>query len=127
SFPCYNPINSSTSQSSTTNKSTDSLSSSRAQTDSINTLRTHNYPSFFNVIPPINVPEPTTQSSIISSSSVFHSKHSNSLIKKQRPRLTAQLRNEILKIKANQPTAFVWEIQQILLQNGICTSQTLPS
>jgi hypothetical protein len=45
---------------------------------------------------------------------------------KKHPRLTAQLRNEILKLKANKPTVFVWEVQQTLLQNGICTAQTLP-
>ncbi|CAF4053718.1 unnamed protein product [Rotaria sp. Silwood2] len=126
SFPCYNPIDLSTSQSATNNKSTDSLSSNRTQTESINTLPTNTYSSFFNIIPPMNVPLISTQPSTISSNSVSHKKHSNPSIKK-RPRLTAQLRNEILKLKANQPTVFVWEIQQILLQNGICTAQTLPS
>ncbi|CAF2933184.1 unnamed protein product [Rotaria sp. Silwood2] len=126
SFPCYNPIDLSTSQSATNNKSTDSLSSNRTQTESINTLPTNTYSSFFNIIPPMNVPLISTQPSTISSNSVSHKKHSNPSIKK-RPRLTVQLRNEILKLKANQPTVFVWEIQQILLQNGICTAQTLPS
>lgn len=45
----------------------------------------------------------------------------------KRPRLTAHLRSEILKLKRQKPTAFAWEIQQNLLQQGICTSQTLPS
>jgi hypothetical protein len=121
SFPHYNPINSSTSLSTTNNnKSTDSL----RQTQSINTPTNNNYPSFFNIIPPINFSLPPPLS--IPSNSTSHHKRSIPSIKK-RPRLTAQLRNEILKLKATKPTVFVWEIQQNLLQNGICTAQTLPN
>ncbi|CAF4696974.1 unnamed protein product [Rotaria sp. Silwood1] len=121
-FPCYNPIDLSTSQSTINNKSIDNLSLNRTQTESINTHSTNNYSSFFNIIQPINTSLISTQSS----NSILHQKQSKPSIKK-RPRLTAQLRNEILKLKDNQPTVFVWEIQQILLQNGICTAQTLPS
>jgi len=119
SLPHYNPINSSTSLSATNNnnKSTDNLSGS------INAPHTTNYPSFFNIIPPMNFSLPSPLS--IPSNSISHSKRSIPSSKK-RPRLTAQLRNEILKLKANKPTVFVWEIQQTLLQNGICTAQTLP-
>lgn len=46
---------------------------------------------------------------------------------RKRSRLTPHLRNEILRLKAQKSTIFVWEIQQILLQTGICTSQTVPS
>lgn len=112
-------MNSSTTQLSTTNKTAYHLPSTRTHS---------NYPPFFNIIPPINVSLPPVQpsSSAISLNSISQQKHSNPSIKK-RPRLTAQLRNEILKLKATKPTVFVWEIQQNLLQNGICTSQTLPN
>jgi hypothetical protein len=114
SFPRYNPIDSSTTLSATNNKST---------VGSINTPTTNNYPSFFNIIPPVNFSLPPPLS--IPSNSTSHHKRSIPS-RKKRPRLTAQLRNEILKLKANKPTIFVWEIQQNLLQNGICTAQTLP-
>jgi hypothetical protein len=125
SFPSYNPISSS--QSATNNKSTQRLSLNRTeQTESMNApTTTPNYPSFFNIIPPINFPLPSPLPSPIPSNSISHQKRSISSVKKH-PRLTAQLRNEILKLKANKPTVFVWEVQQTLLQNGICTAQTLP-
>lgn len=115
SFPCYNPINSSTSQSTTSKKPIDSRTP---------------YSSFFNPIPHLNVslpaPPPLSLSSAMSSNSISHRKHSNPSSKK-RPRVTAQIRDEIFKLKENKPTIFVWEIQQTLLQNGVCTVQTLPS
>jgi hypothetical protein len=113
SFPCYNPINSSTS------KSTDN----RTQTRPITTPTNNTYPSFLNGIPPIHFPLPPLPPPILIPS---HSKRSIPTTKK-RPRLTAQVRSEILKLKANKPTVFAWEIQQNLLQNGICTGQTLPN
>jgi hypothetical protein len=70
----------------------------------------------------MNFPLP---SSSIPLNSKAQQKHSIPSVKKH-PRVTAQLRDEILKLKANKPTVFVWEIQQTLLQNGICTAQTLP-
>jgi len=63
--------------------------------------------------------------SSIPSNSLSQQKRSIHSVKKS-ARLPAQLRNEILKLKATKPTVFVWEIQQMLLQNGICTAQTLP-
>ena len=47
--------------------------------------------------------------------------------RKKRSHLDEHIRGEILKLKAKKPTVFVWEIQQSLLRNGFCTSQTLPS
>lgn len=81
------------------------------------------YPSYFHPIPPTNyslpsipppLPPPIPKRSIPSKIN-------------KRPRLTALIRREILKLKSSQPTIFIWEIQQNLLQNGICTSQTLPT
>lgn len=114
SFPHYNPISSSATPPTTNNKSTPGL---------LNSSSTNNYSSFLNLIPPANFSLPSPLS--IPSNSTSHHKRSVPSNKK-RPRLTAQLRHEILKLKANKPTVFVWEIQQILLQNGICTAQTLP-
>ena len=89
------------------------------------------YPPFFNLISPTNYslphplpPPPPSNHHIISHHSTKRSIPSKI---NKRPRLTAHIRNEILKLKANKPTVFVWEIQQNLLQNGICTSQTLPN
>jgi hypothetical protein len=82
------------------------------------------YPSYFNLIPPTNYslpPPPPPPSSIHSRKRSITSKIT------KRPRLTASIRREILKLKTNQPTIIVWEIQQNLLQNGICTSHTLPN
>jgi hypothetical protein len=78
------------------------------------------YPPYFNLIPPTNysLPPPIH---MLSNQSTKRSKINT------RPRLTAHIRREILKLKAIQPTIFVWEIQQKLLQNGICTSQTVPN
>jgi hypothetical protein len=82
------------------------------------------YPPFFNIIPPTNFSLP---SSSIPNHMISHSRKRSIPSKiNKRPRITAHIRSEILKLKANQPTIFVWEIQQNLLQNGICTSQTLP-
>lgn len=81
------------------------------------------YPSFYNIIPPINF-SLNPPSTMLSSQPLKNSLPSK---KSTRPRLTANIRNEILKLKTNKPTIFVWEIQQYLLQNGICTPQTLPS
>ena len=104
------------------NPTNNSLSSTEnlTQTGSTNFPPPPHYPSFFNFIPPVNFPIPTPVS--VPSTRPKRSIPSS----KKRPRLTAQLRNEILKLKANKPTIFVWEIQQNLLQNGICTAQTLP-
>ncbi len=92
---------------------------------------TPSYSPFFNLIPPTNYslpppPPPPLPSSSISNPLNSHHPPKRSKINK-RPRLTAQIRSEILKLKANKPTIFVWEIQQNLLQNGTCTSQTLPN
>jgi hypothetical protein len=84
-----------------------------------------NYPSFFNTIPPMNFSFVPPAVSIPSNSTSSRRKRSIPSSKKH-SRLTVQLRNEILKLKGNKPTIFVWEIQQNLLQNGICTAQTLP-
>jgi len=86
------------------------------------------YPPFFNLITPTNYslpphPPPPSNHHIVSHHSTKRSIPSKI---NKRPRLTAHIRREILKLKANKPTIFVWEIQQNLLQNGICTSQTLP-
>jgi len=80
------------------------------------------YPPFFNLIPPINFSLPPP-----SSIPTHTSKRSIPSKLNKRPRLTAHIRSEILKLKSTKPTVFVWEIQQNLLQNGICTSQTLPT
>ncbi len=84
------------------------------------------YPPFFNLIPPtdFSLPPPSSIPNHMISHSTKRSKPSKI---NKRPRLTAHIRSEILKLKANKPTVFVWEIQQNLLQNGICTSQTLPN
>ena len=100
------------------NKSTVSLLSTQTQTEAISTLSTNNYRSYYNFIPSMNISSP-------SSSSLSHQKRSIPSTKK-RSRLTAQLRQEILKLKVDKPTMFAWEIQQNLLQNGLCTAQTLP-
>ncbi|CAF1619762.1 unnamed protein product, partial [Didymodactylos carnosus] len=42
-------------------------------------------------------------------------------------RVTQRIIQEILNLKQKCPTMFAWEIQQRLLQNGICTAQNLPS
>ncbi|CAF3352662.1 unnamed protein product [Rotaria socialis] len=117
SYPSYSPITSS--QLTANDKST--VNSRVSQMASNNP-----YPSFYNIIPPINFPL-TPPSSIVTSTISQASKLSVPSKKSKRPRLTAHVRNEILKLKANKPTIFVWEIQQNLLQNGICTAQTLPS
>jgi hypothetical protein len=80
------------------------------------------YPPFFNILPPMNFSLPPPSSSIPNTS-----KRSISSKITKRPRLTAHIRSEILKLKSTKPTVFVWEIQQNLLQNGICTAQTLPN
>jgi hypothetical protein len=108
SYPSYNSINSSSSQPTTNDKPT-----VNTRVESMNP-----YPPFFNIIPPINFSLPS------SSSIPYHSIPSKI---SKRPRLTAHIRSEILKLKANKATIFVWEIQQNLLQNGICTTQTLPN
>ncbi|CAF1070036.1 unnamed protein product [Adineta steineri] len=126
SFPSYNPIHSSTLQSTTSTKPSDNRSSIRTHTEPINTPMnsSHNYSSFLNIMPPLHFPLPPLPPS--SSASISSKpKHPISSTRK-RPRLTAQLRSEILKLKASRPAAFVWEIQQSLLQNDICTRQTLP-
>lgn len=122
-FPRVSPINSGLL---VTHKSTENLS----QTNPINlpsttTTTTNPYPSYFHMIPPMNFslpppislppPTTTTNSNVAARPS-----------KRKRSHLTARLRQEILQLKANKPTIFVWEIQQNLLQNGICTAQTLP-
>ncbi len=111
SFPRYNPI------SEINNTSTENLPPS----GSINP----HYPSFFNMIQPMNFSFTPPTVSIPSNSTSSHRKRSTPSSKK-RSCLPVQLRNEILKLKANKPTIFAWEIQQNLLQNGICTAQTLP-
>ncbi|CAF1039867.1 unnamed protein product [Adineta ricciae] len=82
---------------------------------------TNTYPPFFNLLPAMNfsLPLPSAASVPISKRSVPS--------KIKRPRVTAHIRTEILKLKTTKPTVFVWEIQQNLLQNGICTAQTLPN
>ena len=97
------------------------------------------YPSYFPPIPPTNysllpppppppLPLPPTSSTnrTVSQSASTSQRLMPSKINK-RPRLTAPIRREILKLKGSQPSLFIWEIQQKLLQNGICTSQTLPT
>ncbi|CAF3634348.1 unnamed protein product [Rotaria sp. Silwood1] len=121
SYPSYNPITTSSSQISINDKS--SMNSRVSQMASNNS-----YPSFYNIIPPINFSlAPSSSSSIPNQTISQTSKSSIPSKKTKRPRLTAHIRNEILKLKTNNPTVFVWEIQQNLLQNGICTAQTLPS
>jgi hypothetical protein len=88
------------------------------------------YPPFFNPIPPTNfsLPPPPPPPLSIPNHMISHStKRSIPSKITKRPRITAHIRSEILKLKATKPTIFVWEIQQNLLQNGICTSQTLPN
>ncbi|CAF0810604.1 unnamed protein product [Didymodactylos carnosus] len=46
---------------------------------------------------------------------------------KMKQRVTQRIIQEILNLKQKCPTMFAWEIQQRLLQNGICTAQNLPS
>lgn len=86
----------------------------------------NSYPSFFNLIPPINFSLPPPSS--IPTHTISHtSKRSIPSKINKRPRLTAHIRSEIVKLISIKPTIFAWEIQQNLLQNGICTSQTLPT
>ena len=88
---------------------------------------TNPYPSFLNPIPSVNVPfVPPSVPATSSSTRSTQRKRSIPSNSRKRPRLTAQLRNEILQIRANRPTIFIWEIQQILIENGICTTQNLP-
>lgn len=91
---------------------------------------TNPYPSFLNNIPPVNLPfvppPPPPPTSSQSSSTISVQPKRSIPSNRKRPRLTAQLRNEILQLRANRPTIFVWEIQQTLIENGICTPQTLP-
>lgn len=77
-------------------------------------------PMNFSLPPPISLP--TTNSNVAAAAAAAAVRPS----KRKRSHLTARLRQEILQLKANKPTIFVWEIQQNLLQNGICTAQTLP-
>ncbi len=81
------------------------------------------YPPFFNLIPPTNysLPPPIHMASNQSTKRSIPSKIN------KRPRLTAYIRREILKLKATHPMIFISEIQQNLLQNGICNSQTVPN
>lgn len=91
---------------------------------------TNPYPSFWNNIPEVNLPfvpppplpPPVSQSSSTISAQAKRSIPSN----RKRPRLSSQLRNEILQLRANRPTIFIWEMQQYLIENGICTPQTVP-
>ena len=80
------------------------------------------YASMMNFLPPVQ----HSASSSTTTTTMKPPSHSSKTTTK-RPRLTAHLRSEILKLKRQKPTAFAWEIQQNLLQQGICTSQTLPS
>ena len=117
--PPYNPINMISSQLTTNLKAMVNSQLSQIASD-------NHYSSFHNIMPPMNF-------SLLSSSSVSNhmivptSKHLIPSKINKRSRLTAQIRNEILKFKANNPSLFVWEIQQNLLLNGICTAQTLPN
>ena len=128
SFTSYNPMDSSSSQPLTQTKP--STGSQVQQTASNST-----YSPFSYVLPhPVSftypsVPPPLPPSSSSSHGSNVDRSSKRSLPSKisKRPRLTAHLRSEILKLKAAKPTIFVWEIQQNLLLNGICTAQTLPS
>ncbi|CAF0903832.1 unnamed protein product [Adineta steineri] len=114
SYPSYNPISTSNDKSRVPQMASNNL-----------------YPPFFNLLPPMNFSLlPSSSSSSSSSSSIpNHTMSKRSIPSKinKRPRLTAHIRSEILKLKSNKPTIFVWEIQQNLLQNGICTAQTLPN
>jgi len=76
-------------------------------------------PMNFSLPPPISLPTTNSNVAAAAAAAVRPSK-------RKRSHLTARLRQEILQLKANKPTIFVWEIQQNLLQNGICTAQTLP-
>ncbi|CAF1118203.1 unnamed protein product [Rotaria sordida] len=120
SYPSYNPMSTSSSQLTTNDKST--VNTRVPQMASNNP-----YPSFYNIIPSINFSLPPPPPSISNQTISQTSKISVPSKKSKRPRLTAHIRNEILKLKENKPTIFVWEIQQNLLQNGICTAQTLPT
>ncbi|CAF1013783.1 unnamed protein product [Adineta ricciae] len=117
-FPPYNLSGSSISQPTTTTKSTERQPSIRP----INTLFNYDYSLFSNGIPPSHLP----LSSLPPTTAPSKSKRSIPTVKR-RPRITPQLRYEILKLKTNNPTMFIWEIQQALVQNGVCTSQTLPN
>ncbi|UJR31458.1 hypothetical protein I4U23_018948 [Adineta vaga] len=117
-FPHYNPTGSSISQSTINTKSAEIRSTAQP----INTPLNHNYSPFLNILPPIHFSLPPLPPTIVPSKSKRSIPTS-----KRRPRVTPRLRYEILKLKANKPTMFVWEIQQTLLENGICTSQTLPN
>jgi len=93
----------------------------------------NNYSHLFNVVPPLNFTIPTTtplappshRNRPLKRSLPSTTSSSSNIAKRQR--LTGHLRTEIMKIKASKPSAFAWEIQQTLLQNGICTAQSLPS
>ena len=109
SYSSYNPI-SSLNDKSSVNSRIPPMSS------------TNTYPPFFNLLPAMNFSLP-----LPSAASVPISKRSVPSKISKRLRVTAHIRNEILKLKSTKPTVFVWEIQQNLLQNGICTAQTLPN
>ena len=121
SFTSYNPMNSSPSSQPLT-QTKPPTGSQVQQTASNSTYSPFSYvlphPVSFNYPPP-----PPSNSSTVDRTS----KRSLPSKISKRPRLTAHLRSEILKLKAAKPTVFVWEIQQNLLLNGICTAQTLPS
>ncbi|CAF1643794.1 unnamed protein product, partial [Didymodactylos carnosus] len=83
-----------------------------------------------------NLCGPTTNSVISNhaqlstDTSHFTSRPSDFSIKiknKTKQRITQRITQEILNLKQKCPTIFAWEIQQQLLQNGICKPQNLPS
>ena len=89
------------------------------------------YPSFYNTLPPTNyslLPPPPLPP--LPSHTVLHCQRAAQSIpvkKPKRPRLTARIRSEIIKIKSSKPSIFIWEIQQNLIKTGVCTSQTVPN
>ena len=83
------------------------------------------YSSYLNMMHPIHFNMPSLNVATASMNHVV--KRSLPSKTTKRSRLTAHLRSEILQLKAQKPTIFVWEIQQNLLQKGICTAQTIPS